>query len=902
MHYLTTSDAKLPAWHKARPIDIENYRVSVANKIADLENRSISNFFELEEVNKEFVNILNSTALLFIPHSGFNSMTKPGWNDDVKDLHKLERRMRGIWLSEGRPRVMHFVSYFNYKRAKRNFRNALNIAYENHMRDVYRDIDEAAKCDVRLFWRLVKGRKPRTSRTYPEVIDKIGKSCTDPENVAEAFALHFENIYTPSGDDMFDDNFETCIEEKFQDILHNISEHNKGSIPGGDITADEILTVIRGLKLRKAPGEDRVTNEHIKYGGDDVSKFLVKLFNTIFAIENVPSAWKRGLIVPLYKGGNKPKTSSASYRPVALLSSVFKVFERILQNRISNVVLSKVSFPNSQQQGFQPLLGCTTASFTLLEIIFHYSELGSNVYVSFLATSQAFDTVWRHGLLVKLHDLGIFGKLWTLINDCHSETLSAIIVSKKQSRWFPVLQGVRQGGVLSSFLYLTCIDELLYSLERASINTGILNVTSNCPTLADDLSCIGVTPQGLQNMLSIAYEYSIKWHFRFNASKSCILILRAQGNKVKNDHAWYLGDSLIKCENSCTHLGVIINDKNRKTNLINSACDKGRKAYFALRDIGSEYLNPKSMVHLYRTIVLPSVFYGCEIWGQINNTDMQRLNVFQHFVCKNIMGLPRYSRSDIAESLLGLLPIRSEIVIRKLLFLGRLCRLNYRMLPKQVFMTRLFSYLEDLSGKQIGFIPDILSLLQEFDLFDVFNEWIIHGSFPSKLIWKRIVRNAVNDLFTQSRITRMSHDTDFSRFRTIFPDNAVRLWSLPTNCYEISLCKYIAKICAEPPSQITQIRVICQTTFCDVFIHASCVCPITTNLRHQWWDYVFEHFNIQLSADLCALDESDLFHVLLGQNIANLDTDDVRYFRLSCYSLVRDCAAHYNQILRKFVS
>ena len=308
------------------------------------------------------------------------------------------------------------------------------------------------------------------------------------------------------------------------------------------------------------------------------------------------------------------------------------------------------------------------------------------------------------------------------------------------------------------------------------------------------------------------------------------------------------------------------------------------------------------MVHLYRTIVLPSVLYGCEIWGHINNTDMQRLNVFQHFVCKNIIGLPKYSRSDIAESLSGLLPIRSEIVIRKLLFLGRLCRLNYRMLPKRVFMTRLFSFLENLSEKQIGFIPDIISLLQEFDLFEVFNEWIVYGSFPSKLHWKCIVRNAVNDSFKQSRITRMSHDTDFSRFCSIFPDNAIRLWSLPTNCYEISLCKYIAKICAEPPSQVTRICILCRTTFSDVFSHASCVCPITINLRHQWWDYVFEHFNIQLSADLCALDESDLFHVLLGRHIDNLDFDDVRYFRLSCYSLVRDCAACYNQNLREFVS
>ena len=90
IHYLATSDAKLPAWHKARPIDIENYRVSVANKIADLENRSISNISELEEIYREFVDILNSTALQFIPYSGFNHLSKLGWTVEVKELHKLE--------------------------------------------------------------------------------------------------------------------------------------------------------------------------------------------------------------------------------------------------------------------------------------------------------------------------------------------------------------------------------------------------------------------------------------------------------------------------------------------------------------------------------------------------------------------------------------------------------------------------------------------------------------------------------------------------------------------------------------------------------------------------------------------------------------------------------------------
>lgn len=119
----------------------------------------------------------------------------------------------------------------------------------------------------------------------------------------------------------------------------------------------------------------------------------------------------------------------------------------------------------------------------------------------------AFDTVWRHGLLYKLHKLGVNGKCWSIINDCHINTSSSVVVNQTQSRWFNVLQGVRQGGVLSSFLYLVFINELIDTLEHCSTCTKLLNVASNCPTLADDISLIGLTPISLQSMLNIANEY-----------------------------------------------------------------------------------------------------------------------------------------------------------------------------------------------------------------------------------------------------------------------------------------------------------------------------------------------------------------------------------------------------------
>lgn len=75
-----------------------------------------------------------------------------------------------------------------------------------------------------------------------------------------------------------------------------------------------------------------------------------------------------------------------------------------------------------------------------------------------------------------------------------------------KSRWFTVQQGVKQGDVLLTFFYLVYINDLIINLEQSSKNTGILNVTSNCLSIADDISCIGLTPQSIQNMSDTTQE------------------------------------------------------------------------------------------------------------------------------------------------------------------------------------------------------------------------------------------------------------------------------------------------------------------------------------------------------------------------------------------------------------
>ena len=76
--------------------------------------------------------------------------------------------------------------------------------------------------------------------------------------------------------------------------------------------------------------------------------------------------------------------------------------------------------------------------------------MSSKIYIAFL---DSLDSAWRKSVMCKVHKLGATGKIWSIINDMHVNTMSSVILNQCQSKFFPVLQGVRQGGVLSGLLY-----------------------------------------------------------------------------------------------------------------------------------------------------------------------------------------------------------------------------------------------------------------------------------------------------------------------------------------------------------------------------------------------------------------------------------------------------------------
>ena len=92
------------------------------------------------------------------------------------------------------------------------------------------------------------------------------------------------------------------------------------------ITLAEVSHVVKAIKSNKSAGSDAIVGElHvIKYGGKPMCEMLLILFNLVWDNEFAPTYWQEGLIVSLFKKGDRE--DPGNYRGITLLNVVGKLY------------------------------------------------------------------------------------------------------------------------------------------------------------------------------------------------------------------------------------------------------------------------------------------------------------------------------------------------------------------------------------------------------------------------------------------------------------------------------------------------------------------------------------------------------------------------------------------------
>ena len=200
-----------------------------------------------------------------------------------------------------------------------------------------------------------------------------------------------------------------------------------------------------------------------------------------------------------------------------------------------------------------------------------------------------------------------------------------VFVNSSMSTKGSISKGVRQEGVMSGFLYLVQIDELLQLLVDSSCGVEVCSIACGNLVLCDDLTVLALLPRLVQIMLNISYNYSLKLHFKFQSDKSCVVMYSKQNAGL--DTVFVLGDQPLKNERFATHLSIRHDAKLKSKTRTEECCQKGLNSFYAMLGYGVNliWLNPMTCVSLYKKIVIPTILYGCEIWNHLSVAEVVKI-------------------------------------------------------------------------------------------------------------------------------------------------------------------------------------------------------------------------------------------------------------------------------------
>ena len=167
------------------------------------------------------------------------------------------------------------------------------------------------------------------------------------------------------------------------------------------------MKTLAALDCSKSPGVDCLHNRVLKECASTLVRPLTFIFNLSLQSATFPCRWKSAIIQPIFKNRGD-RSSPSSYRPIALLSAVSKVLERLEREQLLEHCFAVNAIP-ACQFGFLPKRSIIWQLLAMLEDWEDALDNGNTVHSCFLDVAKAFDRVDHALLLAKLKSIGVDG-------------------------------------------------------------------------------------------------------------------------------------------------------------------------------------------------------------------------------------------------------------------------------------------------------------------------------------------------------------------------------------------------------------------------------------------------------------------------------------------------------------
>lgn len=533
-------------------------------------------------------------------------------------------------------------TYFN------RYRNLLNLLIKKLKNNYFSSLIAEADGNIKSIWETIKIASNTRKNDIKVPCSKIrcadGSILEDQEGIANSF----NNFFVSVGPKVLGE-----IEKPPPSLIGRLKSRVMKVTPVKSVFMDpvrpsEIEKYVQKLKTHSSYNFGIINNRVLKHVSSYISEPLAYVFNLVFSNGIYPDLFKKSIVVPIFKSGEKDVTGN--YRPISLTLALSKVLEKCIKARMV-AFLDKFNIISKKQFGFQKKLSTDHALFQLNKLISQKCNEGFHVLGFFLDISKAFDCVQHDVLLNRLYEYGIRGLPLKLLESYLTNRTQVTRIGEFVSGSREIVCGVPQGTVLGPLLFLIYINELM-DMDLSGRIFGFADDTAIIfwsKSFDDLISTSSVDFQLVRSWLDVNY-------LRLNLNKTSVLKFSVSDRKTITNQRVRFHDykcagsldcscNLIPFSKKCKYLGVIIDDHLKFTEHIGLLIKRLRKLFYVFK-ILRRFLNFKLLKMVYFGFFNSLVRYGILVWGCACKSSLRPLQIVQNTILRIILNKP--SRSHTA--------------------------------------------------------------------------------------------------------------------------------------------------------------------------------------------------------------------------------------------------------------
>ena len=488
-------------------------------------------------------------------------------------------------------------------------------SWQNHLTK----LSISVKRDSCWYFREAKKLMGKQHRKYqaPKLLDSHNQELASYE-VPEAIRSHFSTLFAPRP------VHDVIFQLHHQQLQDNIIDDNHvwDSILF-EVSLDEIRTSLSNTPTQTAVGPDEISVEFWKVwdANEDNLRILAGIFSGILHSRVFPNIWREAWLVMIPKIPHP--TLAAHYRGIAVTKCLYRIFMRILQKRVLNIVESH-NLLTGNQFGFRPRRATLDAVLAVVELLQRRMSIGKSTYGLFLDIKQAYDSVSMTALRSALRLKGCSNLVTDFIVSIYESSQYTILIPGGGQTTVMGTVGLRQGCPLSATLFLLIMDQIIREVQKVAFlpipGVSYLNLLANNDGhninsffFADDGLCLAETEWDLKRITDKVVNTMKIWGLTLNSQKSAVIYF-SRGSQIPVRIVF--GEDPVPQQTSYIYLGCKLTST---LNLKEMALYRLSKAEDQLK-----FILPfcKKLWHatgpvrsrLARAIAEPMALYGAEIW------------------------------------------------------------------------------------------------------------------------------------------------------------------------------------------------------------------------------------------------------------------------------------------------